>query len=218
MKKIFVLMAAVALCSCGGNRGAASEATEAEAAATEKVDVSGKSFEELFVETTAAEFDENIFNLVSKDYSVITAGAVPEHNSMIASWGGYGIMFNKPVSWCFLRANRYTLEKMRESQTYTICYFPEAYKSDIMIFGTKSGRDSNKMSEATVTPVSTPDGMPAYKEAKVIVECTLTSVTTVSKSDFYTEEGRNFVQEGFDDAKDWHKLVFGEITHIWVRK
>ncbi len=210
-------MAAVALCSCGGNRESATEAS-AEDVPVAKVDVSGKSFEDLFVETSAEEFDENIFTLVNKDYSVITAGAVPEHNSMIASWGGYGIMFNKPVSWCFLRANRYTLEKMREGQSYTICYFSEEYKSDIMIFGTKSGRDSDKMNEVTLTPVSTPDGMPAYKEAKVIVECKLTSVTTVSKSDFYTQEGRDFVQEGFDDAKDWHKLVFGEITHIWVKK
>ena len=214
MKKIMIMCAAVAMCSCGGG---AQKPAEAEAVAT-KADVSNKSFEELFVEVAPADFDQNIFNLVSKDFTVITAGEIPAHNSMIASWGGYGILFNKPASWCFLRANRYTLEKMREGEKYTLCYFPEAYKQDIMPFGTISGRDSNKMSETSLTAVSTPDGLPAWKEAKVIFECTLASVTTVSKSDFYTEEGQNFVQEGFDDAKDWHKFVFGEITHLWVAK
>lgn len=210
-----IMCAAVAMCSCGGG---AQKPAEAEADAATKVDVSNKSFEELFVEVAPADFDQNIFNLVSKDFTVITAGEIPAHNSMIASWGGYGILFNKPASWCFLRANRYTLEKMREGEKYTLCYFPEAYKQDIMPFGTVSGRDSNKMEQTSLTAVSTPDGLPAWKEAKVIFECTLSSVTTVSKSDFYTEEGQNFVQEGFDDAKDWHKFVFGEITHLWVAK
>lgn len=214
MKRIIILCSAVALCSCGG--GAQKPAKAAEA--TAKVDLSGKSFDELFTEVAPAEFDQNIFKLVNQDYTVITAGTIPAHNSMIASWGGYGILFNKPASWCFLRANRYTLEKLREGEKYTFCYFPEAYKQDIMPFGTISGRDSNKMSETTLTPVATPDGLTAWKEAKVIFECTLSAVTTVSKSDFYTQEGQDFVQEGFDDAKDWHKFVFGEVTHIWVAK
>ncbi|MBR2061606.1 MAG: flavin reductase [Tidjanibacter sp.] len=215
MKKLFIICAAVAMCSCGGG---AQKPAEAEAEPTAKVDVSGKSFDELFTEVAPAEFDQNIFKLVNQDYTVITAGTIPAHNSMIASWGGYGILFNKPASWCFLRANRYTLTKMRETQTYTLCYFPEAYKPEIMPFGTSSGRDSNKMEQTTLTPVATPDGLPAWKEAAVIFECTLSAVTTIDKNDFYTEEGQTFVQEGFDDAKDWHKFVFGEITHLWVAK
>lgn len=214
MKQIIILCAAVAMCSCGGGAQKPAEAAEP----TAKVDVSGKSFDELFTEVAPAEFDQNIFKLVNQDYTVITAGTIPAHNSMIASWGGYGILFNKPASWCFLRANRYTLTKMRETQTYTLCYFPEAYKPEIMPFGTSSGRDSNKMEQTTLTPVSTPDGLPAWKEAAVIFECTLSAVTTIDKNDFYTEEGQTFVQEGFDDAKDWHKFVFGEITHLWVAK
>ena len=213
MKKLFIICAAVAMCSCGGGAQ-----KPAEAEPTAKVDLSGKSFDELFAEVAPAEFDQNIFKLVNQDYTVITAGTIPAHNSMIASWGGYGILFNKPASWCFLRANRYTLTKMRETQTYTLCYFPEAYKPEIMPFGTSSGRDSNKMEQTTLTPVSTPDGLPAWKEAAVIFECTLSAVTTIDKNDFYTEEGQTFVQEGFDDAKDWHKFVFGEITHLWVAK
>ena len=42
------------------------------------------------------DFDENIFSLVGDDWTVITAGEDP--NSMVASWGGLGIMFNKPVT------------------------------------------------------------------------------------------------------------------------
>jgi len=168
-------------------------------------------------EAVAAEdFDENIFKLVGKDFTVITAGETP--NSMVASWGGVGIMFNKPVTWNFLRANRFTLEKIRETGTYTMCYFPDQYKGDIMQFGMKSGRNTDKMAQTKLTPMMTPDGYPAYAEAKIIIECKLIAASTVSKDEFYTEEAKTFLQEGFDDAKDWHKLVYGEITKIYIKK
>ena len=164
----------------------------------------------------AEDFDENIFKLVGKDFTVITAGKTP--NSMVASWGGVGIMFNKPVTWNVLRANRYTLEKIRETGTYTMCYFPDQYKGEIMQFGMKSGRNTDKMAQTKLTPMVTPDGYPAYAEAKIIIECKLIAASTVSKDEFYTEEAKTFLQEGFDDAKDWHKLVYGEITKIYIRK
>ena len=173
-------------------------------------------FEDQFKSVPAEEFDENFFNLVAKDFTVITAGEVP--NSMVASWGGIGIMFNKPVTWCFLRANRYTLEKMRETGTYTMCYFPDQYKGDIMQFGIKSGRNTDKMAQTKLTKMATPDGYPAYSEAKIIIECKLIAAPTVSKDEFYTDEAKEFLQGGYDEAKDWHKLVYGEITNIYVRK
>ena len=169
-----------------------------------------------YVTVSPEEFDENIFNLVGKDWTVITAGEEP--NSMVASWGGVGIMFNKPVTWCFLRANRYTLEKIKETGFYTMSYFPEQYKGEIMPFGTKSGRNTDKMAQTKLTPVLTPAGAPAYKEAKIIIECKLIAAPTVSKDEFYTQEGKDFLQGGYDEAKDWHKLVYGEITKIYIKK
>ena len=66
--------------------------------------------------------------------------------------------------------------------------------------------------------MATPDGYPAYQEAKIIIECKLIAASTVSKDEFYTEESKTFLQEGYDDAKDWHKLVYGEITNIYIKK
>ena len=178
--------------------------------------IAQQRFDHAYEAVSPEEFNENIFKLVGKDFTVITAGEKP--NSMVASWGGIGIMFNKPVTWNFLRANRYTLEKMRETGTFTMCWFPDQYKGDIMQFGTKSGRNTDKMAQTKLTPMATPDGYPAYAEAKIIIECKLIAASTVSKDEFYTEEAKTFLQEGYDDAKDWHKLVYGEITNIYIRK
>ena len=180
--------------------------------------VKDKSFDELFIKVEAVELNDNVFKLVGSDFMLITAGDENHYNSMTAGWGGWGILFNKPSTWCFLRANRYTLELMKQHKTYTLAYFPDEYKEQVLYFGSISGRNTDKMKNASLSQVVTPNGNMAYKEAKLILECSLFEVSTVNPNDFYTEEGKKFAEEGFVDAKDYHKIVFGQITGIWVKR
>jgi flavin reductase (DIM6/NTAB) family NADH-FMN oxidoreductase RutF len=176
------------------------------------------SFDELFTPIQPAEVTEDVFTLVGKDFTVITAGTPAHYNSMIASWGGWGILFNNPATWSYMRSSRYTLELIRKDLTYTMSYFDDEYKEDIMPFGMSSGRDSKKMEETKLTAVQTPAGNMSFKEAKLIIECKLFQVTTVSPNDFQTEEARKFIVDAFNETKDYHKVVFGEITNVWIRK
>ena len=223
MKYFVVLLSLAFLLSCGGNTSSVKtpvndDKAEPKTETTKTVDVKDKSFDELFKKVQPAELTDNVFKLVGEDYTVITSGEGEKYNSMTASYGGWGRLFEEPVTWCFLRANRYTLELMKESKTYTMTYFADEYKDQVMYFGSVSGRDSEKMKNHKLTPVQTPDGTPAYKEAKLIVECKLMEVTTVNPADFYMEKGKSFVEEAYAEAKDYHKLVFGQITNVWVRK
>lgn len=223
MKKIFLLFFAVAtliITSCGDASNQKKESfAKVEEIITELTQnqLEEKTFDELFKSIPASEISENVFKLVGTDYTVITAGTETDYNSMVASWGGFGILFNKPTTWCMLRANRYTLEYMKKTEIYTMSYFDDVYKEQIMLFGTKSGRDSEKMKEHTLNEVKTPSGSMSYKEAKLIIECKLTEITTVSPKDYYSEEGKQFVIDAYKEAKDYHKLVFGEITGVWIR-
>ncbi len=175
-------------------------------------------FNDIFKQIDAKEIPESVFKLVGSDYSVITSGDLSLYNSMVASWGGWGILFEKPTAWCYLRANRYTLEIIRKKQTYTVSFFDDEYKKDFILFGKKSGRNSDKMKESKLSMVQTPSGNLTYREAKIVIECKLTQVTTVSPDDFYNEGGKKFVEDAYADAKDYHKIVFGEITSVWIRK
>ena len=226
MKKSLLLLTVIALlASCNNANTQKKEQVMNEEEALENVisiltteELKSKSFDELFKPIDAAEISESVFKLVGSDFTVITSGTEADYNSMIASWGGMGILFNKPATWCFLRANRYTLEYIRKEQTYTLAYFDEPYKDKIMIFGTKSGRNTDKMKEHELTAVQTPQGSIAYKEAKLIIECKITQLTTVSPKDFYTQEGKDFITEAYKEAKDYHKLLLGEITGVWEKK
>jgi flavin reductase (DIM6/NTAB) family NADH-FMN oxidoreductase RutF len=174
-------------------------------------------FDELFTSILPEAITDNVFNLVGKDFTVITAGKESHFNSMTAGWGGAGILFNKPVTWCMLRANRYTLEIIKEEHTYTMSYFPDEYKEQVLFFGSKSGRDTDKMKEIALTPVQTPDGNMTYKEARLVLECKIIELTTVSPDDYYTQEAKDFIIEGYNETKEYHKLVFGEITNVWIK-
>lgn len=221
MKKIILTftIAGLLLTACNGsNKPKAGEDEKSQSVALSRDEIRSRSFNELFNEITPEELQGNVFTLVGSDYTVITAGAPTEYNSMVASFGGWGILFEKPVTWCFLRSNRYTLEMIRKEKKYTMTYFDKEYQPDIMLFGTKSGRDTEKMKESKLTSVQTPLGNTTYKEAKLIIECELTEVTTISPDDFYTDGGREFVTGAHNETGDYHKLVFGTITNVWVKK
>jgi len=175
-------------------------------------------FETLFSKIEPETLNENVFKLIGQDWTCITAGNDSLFNSMTASFGGWGTMFNKPVTWCFLRANRYTLELIRKEQRFTMCYFENKYKNELLLFGSKSGRNSNKMKETKLTAIKTPNDNIAYKEAKLIIECKLFEITNVTPEDFYDNEAKKFITDACKELNDCHKLVFGEIIGIWIKK
>lgn len=183
------------------------------------MNIQEKSFEELFTRIEPAEFRKTLSKFVAEeDHTVITAGTEFQFNSMAASWEALGHYFEKPMTFCLLGAEKYTLKFIKERKTYTMSFLPEQFKGDLYAFGAKSGRGSDKMKETKLTYVETPSGNITYKEAKVVVECQLFEITTVNPNDFYTEDGRSFVEKANTEGHDYHKLVFGVVTNIWVRK
>lgn len=225
MKKLFLLpfLAVAMLSSCNGKASNQAENSAenkccADTTQLTREEIKSRSFSELFDPIDVKDIREDVFTLVGENYGILTAGTPEKFNSMVTSWGGWGIVFGKPGVFHFLRSNRYTLELMRDRQTYTVSFFDDEFKDDIMQFGMKSGRDSDKMKETKLTGVQTPNGNPAYKEAKIILECRLAEVTTVAPEDFYNEGDRKFVEDAHAETGEYHKLVLSQITKAWVRK
>lgn len=178
------------------------------------------NFDQLFKPVSPEEIGDsyNVFTLAGKDFFTITAGKEDHYNSMIGSGGGFGLLFKKPTAWCLIRADRYTLELILKEKTYTMSYFSEEYKKQMLFLGSKSGRDSGKMKEAELTSVQIPSGDLSFKEARLIIECRLTQITTPHPDDFYSQEAKDYIKEAYKEVSDYRKYVFGEITHTWVKK
>jgi flavin reductase (DIM6/NTAB) family NADH-FMN oxidoreductase RutF len=176
------------------------------------------NFDQLFKQIDPEEICDDVFTLVGKIFPVITAGKEDHFNSMTASGGGMGVHFKKPATWCIFQTTRYTLELIQKEQTYTLSYFPDEYREQVIFLGKKSGRDSEKMKEVELTSVKTPAGNMAFKEARLIIECKLTQITTPNVDDFCSQEAKNYIIETYKDPNEIRKYVFGEITHVWVKK
>lgn len=63
-----------------------------------------------FIETDPHELTGNVFRLIGRDLVLVTAGKERSFNTMTASWGGLGVLWNAPVSMIFVRPSRYTYE------------------------------------------------------------------------------------------------------------
>ncbi len=223
MKKVIILLSAIAVfasCNNTSQKQPASENTNLNKITD--MDVTDKSFDELFTKVDSAEIIPTLTKLILEEANtVITAGGASQYNSQMANWQVLSNYFMQPIptTLCLLGASRYTLEFIRTEQSYTMSFFPDEYKNEAMKFGSRSGRNSDKMKETKLTHVLTPSGNPTYKEANVVIESHLFEITTVNPDDFYTEDGKKFVVDGAKDNNgDYHKLVFGRITNVWIRK
>ena len=50
-----------------------------------------------FMEISPYQINDNTFELIGRDWALVTAGTKENFNTMTISWGGMGIMWNNPV-------------------------------------------------------------------------------------------------------------------------
>lgn len=176
-------------------------------------------FNELFKQIPPEEICDrfNIFSLVGEDFFLVTAGKKDNYNSMTGSGGGFGLHFRKPSTMCIFQSDRYTLELIQKEQTYTLSYFSDEYKKQLIFLGNKSGRNSQKMQEVELASIQTPSGDVSFKEAKLIIECKLMQIMTAYLEDFYSQEAKDYLKDVYKEESNYRKYVFGEITNVWVK-
>lgn len=124
-----------------------------------------------FKEMSPYELTRNPFAMVGEDWMLITAGDETKCNTMTASWGQMGILWNQPVVNVYIRPQRYTREFVDGNGCFSLSLFaPGERKQELTLLGTKSGRDGDKIAEAGLT-VAILDGVPAIAEAKLVLVC-----------------------------------------------
>ena len=98
------------------------------------------------------DLEKNVFDLIGKDWMLITAQkADGSANTMTASWGGLGVNWGMPVATVYIRHSRYTLPFVEEAGGFSLCFFDEAYRSQLAYCGKVSGRDEDKIAHCGFT-------------------------------------------------------------------
>lgn len=166
-----------------------------------------------FKEIKPEELNQSAFKLIGKDWMLITAGDDKKVNTMTASWGGFGVMFNKNVAYIVLRPQRYTKEFVDNSDTFSLTFFDETFRKQLSYIGTVSGRDEDKISKAELT-VQYLNNTPYFEEGKIIVICKKLYAQNFKADCFIADE----LNEKFYPEKDYHTLYIAEIEKIIMKE
>lgn len=159
------------------------------------------------------DLQDNIFKLIDKDWMLVTAGTEDHFNTMTASWGHLGIIWNMPIAIAYIRPQRYTFGFANENDYYTLCFFGEEYRKALQFCGTKSGRDYDKVKETGLTPLLTENGNVYFEEARLVLECEKIYQDELKKENFLKPE----VAEKNYPKEDFHRFYMGKIVTALLR-
>lgn len=165
-----------------------------------------------FVKSDISALNGDFFSRVGKDWMLISAGTPSGFNTMTASWGGVGVLWNRNVSFVFIRDSRYTLEFVDQNDCYSLSFFNGGYRKELTYCGKTSGRDVDKIKETGLTPVFG-EKAPGFEEAELVVVCKKLYKQSMNAQSFLDRELINtFYADG-----DWHEVFVGEICEVWVK-
>lgn len=162
-----------------------------------------------FIEITANDIEKNTFNQIGNDYMLITAKKGDKTNTMTASWGGLGVMWNRNVAYIVVRPQRYTKEFVDFADCFSLSFFNGELKDKLAYLGTVSGRDEDKITKAGLTTICE-DNIPYFEEAKLVLFCKKLFASEFKENNFIDKEIMN---KNYPN-KDFHTLYIGEITKV----
>ena len=160
------------------------------------------------------DIEPNLIKLVEKEWMLVTAGTGEKINTMTANWGGMGYLWNRPVVFIFIRPERYTYEFVENNESFTLTFFDEKYRNSLDICVTKSGRDCDKIAEASLTPLFSSEGNPAFEEAGMILECKKLYAGMLRDEEFLDT---HILSAAYGLKGNLHKLYIAEIKSVWIK-
>lgn len=154
------------------------------------------------------EIKENVFEAIGTQWMLITAGSPQKFNTMTASWGALGVLWNNPVSFAFVRHSRYTFQFMEKEESYSLCFFEEEYREALKKLGTLSGRDTDKLS-GTGLHEAFENGVPYFEEASLVLICRKVYSNDLAPGHFLDAS----IHNNYPDH-DYHRAYIGNIVKV----
>lgn len=155
------------------------------------------------------QIEKNPFSMIGDQWMLITAGNGEVCNTMTASWGGVGVLWQKPVATCYVRPQRYTKQFLDREAFFTLTFFGEEHRDALKLCGTKSGRDMDKVKECGFTVKTAACGAPYFEEAELVIVCRKQYV-----QDFDPAAIPDEVKAQQYPNRDYHTMYIGEIVEV----
>lgn len=166
-----------------------------------------------FKEIKATELQKNPFQMIGKEWLLVTAKNGDKCNTMTASWGGVGIMWGKNVAYVFIRPQRYTKEFIDASATFSLSVLDESHRKTLTYLGTVSGRNEDKIEKSGFT-VALEEDTPYFEEAETVMVCRKLYAQEYDPACFIDKS----CDEKWYPQKDYHTMYIVEIEKVLVKE
>ena len=158
----------------------------------------------------------DIFRIFDEDWGLLTAGTMDDYNAMTISWGQLGSLWGMPgkarnIVTVFVKPARHTFSFMERHDVFTVCWFPKEYRKDLVILGSKSGRDCDKLALTRLTAKAVGDGV-GYEQASLTLVCKKIYSEQLKKDRIPAEAVATFYSG--DDGVEPHYMYIGEVCDI----
>lgn len=156
---------------------------------------------------------ENVFSLIGEQWMLITAGTREKCNTMTASWGGLGVLWNEPVATVYLRPQRYTKQFVDAQEYFTLSFFDPQYKKLLALCGTKSGRDVDKVKQCGFTLAYGEGDAPYMEQARLVLVCRKRYAREMDAAAVPED-----VRKSQYAAGDYHTIYIGQIVAAYAQE
>ena len=161
-------------------------------------------------EINTNDFSCNPFKMLGKDWMLITAENNNKVNTMTASWGGMGVLWEYDVVYIFIRNSRYTKEFIDASQNFSLTFYDtDKYRKTMGYLGGVSGRTEDKIAKSELTLIEE-DGIPYFAEANTVILCEKLSRQKISPEGILNDE----LLTTYYADQDYHEMYIGKILKI----
>ena len=156
----------------------------------------------------------NPFTKMGKEWMLITAGnETTGINTMTASWGGVGVLWNKNVATAYIRPQRYTKKFVDENDYFTLSFYDLKDQKALAYLGRVSGKDEDKIAHVGFHSIIN-NNYGYFDEATMVLVCKKLYHAPILASGFVEKD---LDQKNYPN-KDYHEMYIGEIVEVFVKE
>ena len=152
--------------------------------------------------------NESIYGVFDGSWALLTAGTIDDYNTMTISWGGMGTLWGKTAATVYVRPSRHTYGYMENNEYFTISFYPEKFKKDLRILGSRSGRDGDKVALTGLEAAAVENGV-TFRQAKVTIVC-----RKLYWQDMDPDRIPEDIRKNFYSGESVHRMYIGEVVEV----
>ncbi len=160
------------------------------------------------------ELDINIYDKLNEGALVCARNKNGKFNMCTIGWGTIGTLWSKKVFITYVKPIRYTDKFLKDDDYFTVTFLNKSHKKDLVLCGTKSGKDIDKTNIPTLKPIKIEHGI-TFEGYEIVFVLKKIYEGKIKNSEFYNSD--EIINHYYSKEKP-HNVYVGEIINIIINK